>query len=110
MEIVVHKVRELTGTQRSVAEELVGHALAEEQRLVIQVVDSNGPSLNEGNPPDELPLPERFNVYEGLTDEQIVTLEYAISRRLDLTRSGEVGTVIARGHAGRCRSAADDSD
>src|SRR5262245_16781178 len=38
METVVHQVRELGDSERSAAEQLVGHPLHENQQLVIQVV------------------------------------------------------------------------
>jgi hypothetical protein len=88
METVVHQVRELGDSERSAAEQLVGHALHENQQLVIQVVslDTTNSEANEvGQEPDR--LPEWCNVYAGLSDEDIETLERAISRRLDLTRS-----------------------
>jgi len=81
METVFHNVRDLSADERSVAERLVGHSLAEEQKIVIQVVDS--PEVSG----EESPLPPWFNVYEGLTEEQIDTLEKAISRRLNLSRT-----------------------
>jgi hypothetical protein len=90
METIVHNVGELGPSDRTAAEALVGHALAEHQQLVIQVVDV---AVREGDSPagdrgDQ--LPEWCNVYAGLSDEQIAELEGAISRRLDLTRSNNV--------------------
>jgi hypothetical protein len=89
METVVRNIREMADDQRSAAEQLVGHALREDQQLVIQVRDGIMPdSERKGSnvPEDEDKLPEWCNVYEGLTDEEIAALEKAISRRLDLTR------------------------
>jgi hypothetical protein len=39
METVVHNIRDLSGNERSAAEKLVGHALRENQQLVIQVLN-----------------------------------------------------------------------
>jgi class 3 adenylate cyclase len=85
METLIHKVREMNGNQRSAAERLVGHALQEDQELVIQVIDVDASGADEAAMPDG-ELPDWCNVYEGLTDEEIAVLERAISRRLDLTR------------------------
>jgi hypothetical protein len=86
METVVHNISELGGSQRLAAERLVGHALREDQQLVIQVVNlETGPDGNNAAA-DEEQLPEWCNVYEGLSDDEIAALEQAISRRLDLTR------------------------
>jgi hypothetical protein len=86
METVVHQVRELGDSDRSAAERLVGHPLDENQQLVIQVMN-----LDRASPEDEAgseteQLPEWCNVYAGLSDADIETLERAISRRLDLTQ------------------------
>ncbi|MFN0021821.1 MAG: hypothetical protein ACKVP0_26545 [Pirellulaceae bacterium] len=85
METIVHNFGALNDAGRSAAETLVGHALGENQQLVIQVVNLDAP-LADAFSPDQ--LPEWCNVYAGLNDEQIATLEKAISRRLDLTRTG----------------------
>ena len=87
METISHSIRDLTSAERSAAERLVGHALDENQRLLIQVVsdavtlEADDAQSNEGE------LPDWCNVYAGLSDERIAALEQAISRRLDLSRS-----------------------
>lgn len=88
METIVHNFGALNDAGRSAAETLVGHALGENQQLVIQVVNLDAPLADDVSNalPDQ--LPEWCNVYAGLNDEQIATLEKAISRRLDLTRTG----------------------
>jgi hypothetical protein len=83
METIIHDVSNLDATGRSAAEMLVGHSLAENQQLLIQNKDvAASPMLNTTADTDQ--LPEWCNVYAGLSDEQIATLELAISRRLDL--------------------------
>lgn len=84
METVVRNIVDLNGTDRSAAERLVGHALRENQQLVIRVVNLVNRQDDEGGANDA--LPEWCNVYAGLSDEEIERLERAISRRLDLTR------------------------
>ena len=88
METVVHQIRKLGDSERSAAEQLVGHALREDQQLVIQVVNLDVVPEESGSGADQEQLPEWCNVYAGLTDEEIAKLEHCISRRLDLTRSG----------------------
>jgi len=84
METVVHHVRDLRANDRSAAEQLVGHALRENQKLVIQVVDLADEQPGTGT--DEGTLPEWCNVYAGLTDEEIEKLDQAIRQRANLTR------------------------
>lgn len=88
METIVHNFGALNEVGRSAAETLVGHALAENQQLVIQIVNLDAQTAGEINATHPDQLPEWCNVYAGLSDEQIATLEQAISRRLDLTRAG----------------------
>lgn len=85
METVVHNVREMSGQQRSAAEQLVGHALYENQQVQVAILNiaSTEPAGSLGN--DR--LPDWCNVYEGLTVEEIAGLEQAIARRLDLGRT-----------------------
>lgn len=85
MQTVIRNVRELSGTERSAAEQLVGRQLCENQQLVIQVVNIDVAADGDRAASDDAQLPEWCNVYAGLTDEQIAALERAISRRLDLT-------------------------
>ena len=80
METVVHNIRDLSGNERSAAEQLVGHALRENQQLVIQVV-----TLDLGVPPSgaragEAKLPDWCNVYEGLSDAEIAEIDKSIVR------------------------------
>lgn len=87
METVVHNVRELSGQQRSAAEQLVGHALRESQQIQIQIVNLDAASAEPSRLPGDERLPDWCNVYEGLTDEEVAGLERAIAQRLDLGRA-----------------------
>lgn len=83
METVIHQVGDLGDSERSAAEQLVGHPLDERQQLVIQVVTPEKfLGTNAAEAGDE--LPEWCDVYAGLSDEEIEALEQAISRRLNL--------------------------
>ena len=88
METIIHNFGSLNEIGRTAAETLVGHSLAENQQLVIQIVNLDAQSVEDASTtvPDQ--LPQWCNVYAGLSDDEIATLEQAISRRLDLTRSG----------------------
>jgi hypothetical protein len=80
METIVHNIRDLTGNERCAAEQLVGHALGENQQLVIQVV-ALGPGIAASEMPvGDATLPEWCNVYEGLTDTEIANIEKSIVR------------------------------
>ena len=58
------------------------------QQLVIQIVNLEEKLTGEVSVANPNQLPEWCNVYAGLSDEQIATLEKAISRWLDLSRAG----------------------
>jgi len=85
MDAIVRQVRDLDTTERSAIERLVGHALAEDQKLVIQVLNG-APSAAKGEIFADQ-LPNWCRVYEGLSDQQIVELEEIVLKRADLTRS-----------------------
>lgn len=57
METINRNVRERSAGERSVAEQLVGHRLSDEQNLVIQVLGNNlndeVTDLGTATPPDE---------------------------------------------------------
>jgi hypothetical protein len=87
METIVRDVGDLDRSDRSALERVVGHALGENQRLVIQVMT---PDVNkeQAQPSGSLPdLPEWADVYKGMTDEEINDLDAAIRERADLSRS-----------------------
>ncbi len=77
METVVRNVRDLNVTDRSAFERVVGHALVESQRLIIQIV---GKEISSGIIPTPVALPEWCNVYEGLSDSEIDDLGTSIVR------------------------------
>lgn len=82
METVIHQVHELGNSERSAAEQLVGHPLHDNQQLVIQVVT---PSQNAGAheaPSGQDQLSEWCNVYAGMSNDEIESLERAISQRV----------------------------
>jgi hypothetical protein len=79
METITRNVRNLTSIDRCAAERIVGRGLSENQQLVIQVLSVDvGPTYDTIGNGDELPA--WCNIYEGLTDEQIVDIEKSIVR------------------------------
>jgi hypothetical protein len=89
METVVHNISDLGGSQRSAAEQLVGHPLRDDQQLVIQIVSIDIPTTATTQAEADIDndkLPEWCNVYAGMSEAEIAELERAISRRLDFTR------------------------
>ncbi len=86
METLFYTVGELTTASREAAEQLVGHPLAETQQIRIEV---STPTLSaQGDAADDLPpLPDWFNVYEGLTDAEVDEITNTIlSNRFNLRR------------------------
>lgn len=94
METIVHNIRDLSGVERSAMERLVGHALGENQQVVIHVVspESSQPAAETSESSPEAAatqLPDYCNVYDGLSDEEIEVLDQAIRERANLTREFE---------------------
>ena len=85
MEAIVRDIRLLNPAERSAAERLVGHALNDDQKLVIQV--TNGTPGGSAMMPASGQLPDWCRVYEGLADEQIDELEKIVLKRANLMRS-----------------------
>lgn len=87
METVIRNVRELNASDRSAVERIVGHSVREDQRLLIQLTDVDKVATPHETQEDE--IPEWWNVYEGLSDEEIEKLDRAIRQRANLTRNFE---------------------
>jgi hypothetical protein len=64
--------------------------LSEGQQIVIRVVNAEtvAPQPVKGGATDEQ-IPDWWNVYEGLTEEEVDRLDKAIRERADLTRHFE---------------------
>jgi hypothetical protein len=88
METIVRNVRDLQDNERSAAEQLVGHSVRENQRLIIQVTDIDlaGPEHKGETTQAGAEIPEWWNIYEGLSDEEVEKLDKAIRQRANLTR------------------------
>ncbi|MEA1952665.1 MAG: hypothetical protein U9N87_14890 [Planctomycetota bacterium] len=85
MESITRNVREIASDERRVYEAAVGHALQENQQVVIQVVTlpeshSQDPSGKSAKSTSEATakLPDWCNVYDGLTDDEIAEVEQVV--------------------------------
>jgi hypothetical protein len=86
METITRNVSEIPAGDLQALEHLIGAPLRPSQQVIVKVVErvSSGNDVPAGC--GEPQLPEWFNVYEGLSDEEIDRLDAAIQQRLDLTR------------------------
>lgn len=88
MERIVRIVGDLNQSDRATLERVVGHALSERQRLLIEVTGLDAPTSPEIA--DGLSdLPDWTDVYRGLSDAEIDELDAAVRERADLTRSAD---------------------
>jgi len=88
METVIRKVDEIEGADRQAIERLVGHQLQPDQQLVIQVIDKD--RLKELESVDVASgLPAWCNVYEGLSEQDLLKIEETILSRANLSRPVE---------------------
>lgn len=85
MHDIIRNVRDIDVSDRHALEHVVGQPLRDDQRLVIQIVNTD----TAESTPKEVPpaaanrLPDWCNVYEGLSDAEIADLETAIVRSHD---------------------------
>ncbi|MBS0203170.1 MAG: hypothetical protein JSS49_09750 [Planctomycetes bacterium] len=92
METVIRNVGEIDVHDRQSLEHVLGRSLSENQQLVINIVNLQVPV---GTAPDSpkvngtAALPGWCNVYEGLSDDEIATMEQTILQRADLSRPSE---------------------
>jgi hypothetical protein len=83
MVTIIRNVRDLDPSERSALERLAGRPLCDRQRFTLQIADDDSPGPAVGTADD---VPSWWNVYEGLTDEEVDRLDEAVRRRADLTR------------------------
>lgn len=87
MEKVIRKVAEIDSADRLAIEHLIGTHLAEHQQVVISVVNLDLARPDESAIPTPGGVPAWWNIYEGLSDEEIDRLDQAVHQRANLTRS-----------------------
>lgn len=86
MEAITRNVRDIDTAERRVLEHVIGQKLTENQQLVIGVINLD--LAQAAAPPAPTPdkVPAWWNVYEGLSDEDVERLDKAIRPRANLTR------------------------
>jgi hypothetical protein len=88
MDAIIRNVKDIATTDRQALEHVIGQHLAENQQVVIHIVNVDVPSSAPGDPaPGAQPLPDWCNVYHGLSDEAISAVEETVLTRADLSRS-----------------------
>jgi len=88
METITLFVGAMSMNERLAIENVVGHSLRENQKVTIQVADVNASvSKASASANDDSMLPTWCNVYDGLTDAQLESLEATILNRVNLTRA-----------------------
>jgi hypothetical protein len=87
MEKVIRNVSEIDTADRRAIEHLIGKHLAEHQQVIISVVNLDLASPDEPTTPDPGEVPAWWNIYDGLSNEQVDRLDQAIRPRANLTRS-----------------------
>ena len=86
MEIVTRNVRDLPQNDRSALERVIGHQLCETQQVIVNVVNLDLSSDVLPGATSDAGVPEWWNVYDGLNDDEIDRLDEAIRQRANLTR------------------------
>ena len=89
MENIVRNVKDIETADRRALEHVIGLHLAENQQLVIHVVNVDVSSPRPAAGPSTVALPEWCNVYEGLSDQEVSALEEVVLTRADLSRDSE---------------------
>ena len=87
METITRHVGEMQATERSAAELLIGHRLRGHERLIVQVLEFDTPEpRGDDNRPAQT-LEDWVHVFDGLTDEQIESIDAIAKTRANLTRN-----------------------
>ena len=89
MESVICSVKDIETAERRAFEHVIGQPLADDQRLVIHVVNATPSSVHVAAEPDAVTLPDWCNVYEGLSEPEVSALEEVLLTRADLSREPE---------------------
>jgi hypothetical protein len=88
MERVECNVRDIEAEDRHALEHVVGQALRDNQRLIIQITEVDvGREVSGNGHQQPQTLADWTKVYEGLTDEQIEAIDEIIKKRANLTRN-----------------------
>ena len=84
---ITRNVSDLEQTERSLLESVLGQKLSENQQIIIQLLSiDEAPGDLAAGTAGTAALPSWCNVYEGLSDEDIASVEDVALERSDLTR------------------------
>ncbi len=86
MEEVIRNVADIDTADRQALEHVLGRRLAEDQQIIIRVINPDLSQARNGDAPAAQAEPPWANIYEGLSDEEIDRLDQAIRQRANLTR------------------------
>lgn len=89
METVTRNVRDLDQRERSVMERVVGHQLRETQQIIVNIVNIDLAPANSTIGDCVSDVPESWKIYDGLSDDEIDTLDAEIRQRANLPRQFE---------------------
>jgi hypothetical protein len=87
MESITRNIRDISPPDKLALEHVIGRQLAENQQIIIQIcslspqADSPETTKQKG-----ASLPDWCNVYAGLSDDEVASLERTVLQRADLTR------------------------
>jgi hypothetical protein len=86
METITRQVGDLRDNERSAAELLLGHRLRGNERLILQVLDLDvvQPTVQDSRPAQT--LDDWAQVYDGLSEDEIETIDAIAKTRANLTR------------------------
>ncbi|MEX2091417.1 MAG: hypothetical protein WD971_02010 [Pirellulales bacterium] len=97
MESNSYSVTDLSADQRHAFEGVLGQPLREDQRVIVQLVDTKAPESADQSPAegrnetaksvDVGILPDWCAIFADLSDEEFAEIEAAILTRADLSRS-----------------------
>ena len=87
MDKVIRNVAEIDTADRRAIEHLIGEHLAEHQQIIISVVNLDLTSPDKSAVPTSEGVPAWWNIYEGLSEEDVDRLDQAIRPRANLTRA-----------------------
>ena len=82
-------VRDLDQSERSVMERVVGHQLRETQQIIVNIVNIDLAPASSTIGDSVSDVPESWKIYDGLSDDEIDTLDAEIRQRANLTRQFE---------------------
>ncbi len=89
MKTVTCDIRDLPLSERSALERIVGHQLRETTQIIVNVVDVDVSPAAPIITPLEPDVPELWKIYDGLSEEEIETLDQVLRQRANLTRDFE---------------------